>query len=377
MRFAILIVSILFALHTTSACFGDEQSVWIGMSAPTNGQKEGIYRTTLDTKTGALTAPELAAEIGAPEFLAIHPNGKRLYAACKLADGKPGVASYEISEDKHSLKLINSEPTGDGGACHLAVDHSGRLLFTAQYGTGTVAVFPLASDGKILPRSELVKHEGTGPNKQRQEAPHPHWVGADPSNRFLLVPDLGSDRIVIYEIDFETGKLVPHGFGSCPPGSGPRHLVFHPNGKFAYVVNELQISVTVFEYDKKAGTLKPIQTVESLPEDLRENACSGAEICVHPEGTSLYASTRGHDSVSVFRIDPETGKLTFAEREAIRGSHPRSVNLDPKGNWLLAAGRDSNTISAFQIDPKTGGLVYSGKIVNSPAPICVEFQPVE
>lgn len=376
MRFAIAIVFILSAFNITSACFGDEQSVWIGMSAPTNGQKEGIYRTTLDTKTGALTAPELAVEIGEPEFLAIHPNGKRLYAACKLADGKPGVAAYEIGEDKHSLKLINTEPTGDGGACHLAVDHSGRLLFTAQYGTGTVAVFPLATDGKLLPRSELVKHEGTGPNKQRQEAPHPHWVGADPSNRFLLVPDLGSDRVVIYEIDFETGKLVPHGSGNCPPGSGPRHLVFHPNGKFAYVVNELQISVTAFEYDKKAGTLKPIQTVESLPEDLRENACSGAEICIHPEGKSLYASTRGHDSVSAFRIDPETGKLTFVERESIRGSHPRSVNLDPKGNWLLAAGRDSNTISAFQIDAKTGGLVY-GKVVNSPAPICVEFQPVE
>lgn len=376
MRFAIAIVFILSAFNITSACLGDEQSVWIGMGAANNGQKEGIYRTTLDTKTGSLTAPELAVEIGAPEFLAIHPNGKRLYAACKFADGKPGVAAYEIGDDKRSLKLINTEPTGDGGACHLAVDHSGRLLFTAQYGTGTVAVFPLASDGKLLPRSELVKHEGTGPNKQRQEAPHPHWVGADPSNRFLLVPDLGSDRVVIYEIDFETGKLVPHGSGSCPPGSGPRHLVFHPNGKFAYVLNELQIAVTAFEYDKKTGTLKPIQTIESLPEDLRENACSGAEICIHPEGKSLYASTRGHDSVSAFRIDPETGKLTLIEREAIRGSHPRSVNLEPKGNWLLAAGRDSNTISAFQIDPKSGGLVY-GKVVNSPAPICVEFQPVE
>jgi 6-phosphogluconolactonase len=202
-------------------------------------------------------------------------------------------------------------------------------------------------------------------------------VGVDPSNRFLMVPDLGADRVVIYELDFETGKLVPHGAGTCPPGSGPRHLVFHPNGKFAYVINELQISVTAFEYDKKAGTLKAIQTIESLPEDLRENACSGAEICIQPEGKSLYASTRGHDSVSAFRIDPETGKLTFVEREPIRGGHPRSVNLDPRGEWLLAAGRDSNTIAAFQIDPKTGGLVFGGKVINSPAPICVEFQPLD
>ena len=203
-------------------------------------------------------------------------------------------------------------------------------------------------------------------------------IGSAPTQptAILFVPDLGSDRIAIYEIDFEDGKLIPHGHGTCPPGSGPRHFVFHPNGRFAYVINELHISVTAFEYDAKAGTLKAIQTIDSLPEDLRETQSSGAEICIHPGGKLLYVSNRGHDSISAFRIDPETGRLTFIEREPIRGSHPRAFNLDPKGEWLLAAGRDSNTISAFRIDEKSGGLVFSGKIVNSPAPISVEIQPM-
>ena len=239
-------------------------TVWIGMSTPTHGEREGIYRATLDDESGTLDQPQLAAEIGGPEFLALHPNGKRLYAACRLANGEGGVAAFEISDDKRSLRLLNSEPTGGGGACHVAVDKSGRCLFSAQYGGGSVSVFPLAPDGRILPHSAFVHHSGSGPNHERQEGPHPHWVGTDPANRFLFVPDLGSDRVVIYELDLANGSLKPHGHGSCPAGSGPRHLVFHPNGRFAYVVNELQMTVTAFRYDAKAGTLKEIQTIDSL-----------------------------------------------------------------------------------------------------------------
>jgi 6-phosphogluconolactonase len=246
-------------------------------------------------------------------------------------------------------------------------------LFTAQYGTGTVAVFPLDGEGRIGPRSALERHSGSGPNKARQEGPHAHWVGTDPGNRFLFVPDLGMDQVVIYEMDLGAGKITPHGRGSCPPGSGPRHLVFHPSGRFAYVVNELAESVTAFAFDAKTGTLTAIETVDSLPEELRDRQSTAAEICIHPSGEFLYASTRGHDSVSAFRIDPATGRLTLIEREPIRGAHPRNVNLDPSGKWLLAAGRDSNTIAAFGIDLKTGGLMFSGSVVNSPAPICLEF----
>ena len=376
MRLVTLVFAVLIGMQALYEIRADETAVWVGMGAPSHGEREGIYRATLDTKTGALSAPSLAAEIGAPEFLALHPSGKQLYSACRLADGKPGIAAFEISDNKQALRFLNSEPTDDGVVCHLATDRSGRCLFTAQYGTSTVAVFPLDADGRIRPRSDLVHHSGSGPNKVRQEGPHPHWVGTDPANRFLFVPDLGSDRIVIYEMDLSAGKLKTHGHGSCPAGSGPRHFVFHPNGRFAYVVNELGISVTAFAYDAAVGTLTPIQTIDSLPAELRELPSTGAEICIHPSGEFLYASTRGHDSVSAFRINPESGRLTFVEREPIRGVHPRSINLDQSGKWLLAAGRDSNTIAVFRIDPKTGGLVFNEKIVNSPAPICIQFQPV-
>src|SRR4029077_2617283 len=164
--------------------------------------------------------------------------------------------------------------------------------------------------------------------------------------------------------------------GHCPPGSGPRHLVFHPNGRFAYVVNEMKITVTAFRYDSTAGTLEEIQTIESLPEKLRKLPSTAAEIYIHPSGRFLYASTRDDDSITLFQVDPETGRLTFIEKEPIRGSHPRSFNLDPTGKWLLAAGRDSNTISVFRIDPKTGRRVFNDQIVNSPSPICIEMQTV-
>jgi len=373
---AIILLAILGLPHMKTSN-ANEAAVWIGMSESKNGEREGIYRATLDMSTGALSAPRIAAEIGTPEFLAIVPDGKRLYAACRLSDGKPGVAAFQISDDKTSLKLLNTQPTGDGGACHLATDRRGRCLFTAQYGTGTVAVFPLDKNGHIKPRSALVKHFGSGPNESRQEGPHPHWVGTDQQNKYLFVPDLGTDKVVIYKMDLESGTIALRGDGGCPAGSGPRHFVFHPNGKFAYVVNELAISVTAFAYDAAAGTLTAIQTTDSLPEDLRELQSSAAEICIRPDGKYLFASTRGHDSVSAFAVDSETGKLSFVEREPIRGAHPRSVEPDPSGNWMLAAGRDSNTISVFRVDAKTGGLVYNGKVVNSPAPICVVMQEMK
>ena len=368
----LLLVAVIMAISEVSSA--KESVVWIGMERPALGEREGIYRAELNDASGVLTTPKLAIEVGSPEFLAMRPDGKRMYAACRLKDGKPGVAAFEVSDDRGSLRFLNSQPIGDGGACHLATDRTGRCLFTAQYGTGSVAVFPLAADGHIEPRSALVRHAGTGPNHERQEGPHPHWVGTDPGNRFLFVPDLGSDRIVIYEMNLQNGTLKPHGEGRVPPGNGPRHLAFHPNGRFAYVANELGNTVTVFEYDASAGALKAIQTTDGLPKELQKNLCTAAEIYIHPSGEFLYVSIRGLDAVAAYRIDPATGRLTFIEREAVRGAHPRSFNIAPSGRWLLAGGRDSNTIAVFRIDEKTGGLVYNDKVVNTPSPMCIEFQ---
>src|SRR6185503_16100672 len=201
------------------------------------------------------------------------------------------------------------------------------------------------------------------PNQKRQEGPHPHFVGTDPENHFLFVPDLGSDQVIIYKLDPERCSLKSHGSGHCPPGSGPRHFVLHPNGRFAYVVNEMGITVTAFRFDPAAGTLTEIQTIESLPEKDKKIPSTAAEIYIHPSGNFLYASMRNDDTITVFAVDPETGKLTFVEREPIRGSHPRSFNLDPSGKWLLAAGRDTNSISVFHIDEKTGRLTYNNTVV--------------
>jgi 6-phosphogluconolactonase len=364
----ILILMLLFA----SSAWAESATVWIGMDHPNNGEREGIYRSTLDLDSGALERPVLAAEIYGPEFLTLHPRGNVLYAACQVDMGVGAVAAYRISDDGRSLNLLNIEPTGAGQACHVAVDRSGHCLFSAQYGDGTISAYKLSADGRISP-GKTRRHSGSGPNRLRQEGPHPHWVGTDPKNHFLFVPDLGSDQVLIYRFDPSTFELTAHGAGRSPAGSGPRHLVFHPNGRFVYVVNELKVTVTGFRYDAAAGTLNEIQTADMLREKPKVQS-TAAEICIHPSGRFVYASTRGDDSIMSFRIDSETGRLSIIEREPIRGSHPRNINLDPTGKWLLAAGRDSNTISVFRIDQDSGRLIYSGHTVNSPAPICIEMQ---
>ncbi len=367
--------SVWLLLLVTCNAAAKEATVWIGMSTPPQGQKAGIYRATIDEETGKLSQPILATEINGPEFLALRPDGQRLYAACPLPNGKGGVAAFEISTDTKSLRHLNTEPIGSNGACHVAVDPAGRSLFSAQYGDGTIAAFPLAADGRIQPRTALIQHAGSGPNKARQDGPHPHSVNPAPKNEFLLVPDLGTDQIVVYHADPKTGLLEPRGHGNSPPGAGPRHMKFHPNGKFVYVLNELDLSVTAFKYNAATGDLEAIHTISTLPEELRENSCTASEVCIHPNGRLLYAANRGHDSIAAFSVDPESGKLTFIEREAIRGNNPRNFNLDPSGKWLLAGGLISNTISVFKVNQDNGSLLFTGQTVNTPAPMCIVFQP--
>lgn len=365
--------------------WAEQATIWIGTGTSSRDEAAGIYRATLDLESGEISAAERAAKIGSPGFLALHPNGRVLYSVCDLPDSRgPGVAAYAIDrgEDPYQdrgegprLRLLNTQPIGDGGAAHLAADPTGRCLFTAQYGGGSVAVFPLGEDGTIKPRSALVEHEGSGPNRSRQEGPHPHWVGVDPTNQFLMVPDLGIDQVVVYRTDLNAGEIERHGAGECPPGAGPRHMKFSPDGMFAYVGNELDLSITVFRYDD--GSLEPIQTITTLPEELREVDNTVSEVRIHPTGKFLYAANRGHDSIAVFQVDQATGKLTFVELEPIRGSWPRNFNLDPTGRWLVAAGANSNTLSVFELDQETGGLVFAGRTVNCPKPICVEFQEIE
>jgi 6-phosphogluconolactonase len=359
------------------SCWADELDVWIGTTTPSGGPSKGIYHANFNAENGRLTQPRLAAEIANPGFLAMHPGGEVLYATGTI-DGEPSVVAFRIAgqSGRTSLSMINSQPIGDGGAAHLATDRTGKVLLSAQYGGGSTALFPLATDGSVSPRSKLLKHEGgSGVVPRRQDKPHAHWVGTSPDNKFVFVPDLGMDKVVIYRLDADRADLSPHGFGQVPPGGGPRHMKFHPSTKFIYVLNELALSVTAFAYDAERGSMSALQTIPTVSEreKAKEVFVSASEIRVHPSGKYVYAANRGHDTITALRIDQQSGKLTPIETEPIRGSWPRNFNIDPTGKWLLAAGRDSNTMAVFDIDAETGELTYTRHMVMVPTPICIEF----
>ena len=370
---------LLLGCCCVGTCSADELDVWIGTTTPRNGLSKGIYHAKLNNENGKLTQPQLAAKITNPGFLAMHPRGEVLYSTGTI-DGKPSVVAFRVSRQsgRTSLSMLNSQPTGDGGAAHLTTDRTGKALLSAQYGGGSTAIYPLADERSIGAQSKLIKHEGgSGVVPRRQDKPHAHWVGTSPDNKFVFVPDLGMDKVVIYRLDAGVADLVPHGFGQLPPGGGPRHMKFHTGGKFIYVLNELELSVTAFAYDAEQGSMAVLQTIPTVPEQekTKEMFVSASEIRVHPSGKYVYAANRGHDTITAFGIGQDSGKLTLIEREPIRGSWPRNFNIDPTGKWLLAAGRDSNTIAVFAIRPETGELTYTRTMVMVPAPICILFGP--
>lgn len=371
----LLFAGCLAAAPLCSAAAAELRDVWIGTSA--DPASKGIYHATINTDSGKLSGSRLAAEIDGPGFLAMHPSAKVLYAVGALR-GTDVVAAYALTsvDGKASLKLMNALPIGDGGSAHLAVDPTGKMLLTAQYGGGSVAAFSLNADGSLKARSALIKHEGGAKVVAgRQERPHAHWVGFSPDNRFAFVPDLGLDKVIIYKVDLPNAGLVVHGFGALPPGAGPRHMKFHPGGKWIYVLNELDLSVSLFGYDAAAGTMTIKGTVPTVSkaELLKEQASSASEIHVHPSGKFVYAANRGHDSITGFAVDPVSGALAAIGHTNVRGATPRNFNLDPSGKWLLAAGQDSHSLASFAVNPTTGALTYNRSVIHTPAPICVLY----
>lgn len=342
----------------------------------TRGQgSKGIYHATFDSASGKLSQATVAAEIGSPGFLALHPDGDKLYAVAD--DGQPCVASYKIGRDG-GLSLINTEPIGDGGGAHLAVHPSKKFLITAQYGGGSVAVFPVMRSGTLGKRRQLIEHKGgSGVVESRQNAPHPHWTGFSPDGQFAFVPDLGLDQIIIYRINERRSTLKQHGVAQSVPGGGPRHMRFSVDGKFIYLLNELTLSVTTFAYDAENGKVERKTTTPALTQETKsaEAFNSASEILVHSNGRFVYSANRGDDTVTVYHANPETGRLMVREVENVRGSFPRNINLDPTGKWLLAAGQHSNTVAVFAIDQKSGDLTFqTGAVINVPGPICILFR---
>ena len=337
----------------------------------TRGKSKGIYAWRFNPSSGKLTPLGLAAETSNPSFLAIHPNRRFLYAVNENANGM--VTAFSIDHATGKLTMLNSVSSRGNGPCHLAVDHTGKYVFVANYGSGSVAVLPIHEDGSLGESTAFVQHSGSSANPQRQKGPHAHCVTETTDGR-LLVEDLGLDEVVIYRFDASKGTLTPNDppFAKLAPGSGPRHLAFGPGGRNAYVLSEMKSTVTAFHYDRARGSLEEFQTISTLPADF-QGSSSGAEIAVSPNGKFLYASNRGHNSIAVFAIDPKSGALTALERVPSGGKTPRNFAIDPTGHWLFAAHQDSDNIVIFRIDPQTGIPKPTGDALEAGAPVCVVF----
>ena len=344
----------------------------------TNETTKGIYVSTLDFATGKLSQPELAAEVKNPSFVAIHPNRKFVYAVSEISDfqGKSvgGISAFAVDAASGRLKLLNQQSSVGAGPCHLVVDAAGENVLVANYGGGSVSVLPIEKkNGNLAPTSSSIQHQGSSVDKQRQEGPHAHSINLDPANKFAFAADLGLDKVLIYHFDGTKGKLTANlpPAGEVAPGSGPRHLAFHPSGKIVFVNNEMTSTVTSFAYDPTRGSLTEIHTLSTLPQPTPGN--STAETVVHPSGKFVYVSNRGHDSVAIFQCDPATGRLTAIGHQSTGGKTPRNFNIDPVGRYLLAANQSTNNVVVFRIDPSSGKLTPTGDSIEVGSPVCVKF----
>ncbi|MBU6399456.1 MAG: lactonase family protein [Verrucomicrobia bacterium] len=359
-----------------------ERSLRVYFGTYTGAKSRGIYVSRLDLASGALSPPLLAAESSSPSFLALHPNGRFIYAVNELNSfgGKRGgaVSAFALDPVTGKLSLLNEQPSGGPGPCHLAVDHTGKVVLVANYNGGSIEMLPLLPDGRLGEPSAFVQHQGSSVNPQRQEGPHAHCAAFDPANRFAFVCDLGLDKVMVYRFDPNTGTLTPNNppWTRIRPGSGPRHLVFAPGGRFAYVISEMACTLTALRYDARQGTLAELQTLSTLPDgESVKPDYSTAEVLVHPSGKFLYGSNRGQNSIVVCAIDPRSGKLTRLQNQPTQGRTPRGCEIDPTGACLVVANQDSDNVVVFRIDPETGRLQPAGSQIEVGAPVSVLFVP--
>ena len=344
-------------------------------------ESKGIYASELDLSSGKLSEPVLVAECTGPSFLALHPDGKHLYAvgSMRSADGKSvgALSAFAIEDAKTGrLKMLNQASSGGSGPCHVVVDKSGKLVLGANYGGGSCCAVAIKEDGSLGEQAGFAQHHGSSVDPGRQKEPHAHSINVSPDNRFAFCADLGLDKVLIYKLD--GGKLTPSDppFGKTAPGSGPRHFAFHPSGKFAYVINEMGNTVTVFAYDKEKGSLTEIQSIGTLPSDFKGTSYT-AEVVVHPSGKFLYGSNRGQDSIAVFQIDQGSGKLTVAGHQGEEVKWPRNFNVDPTGKYCLVCNEKGDSILVWSINQETGALTPTGNKITVGQPMCVKFGRAE
>jgi 6-phosphogluconolactonase len=355
---------------------------YVGTYTQDGSTSKGIYAYRYDASTQEVTSLGLAAETTNPSWVALHPNGRFLYAVNEVQNyngpNSGGVSAFSVDHATGKLTFLNEVASRGADPCYITVDQSGKYVLVANYTGGSIAAFPISADGKLGNASAFIQHTGHGLNPKRQEAPHAHSIGLSPDERFAFVDDLGLDELLVYKFDKSRGSLKPNNppFAKLDAGAGPRHFALHPSGKFAYVVSEMASTVTAFSVDLKAGVLHRSQSISTLPDDFKgEN--DDAEVEVHPSGKFLYASNRGHDSITVYAIDPAKGTLTVVEHASTQGKTPRNFAIDPTGTLLFAENQQSNNIVIFHIDEKTGKLTPTGKVLEVGQPVCVKFLAVE
>ena len=374
--FSLLIVSFICSVAGGSAgapAANHKFLVFVG-TYTTKTESKGIYAYEFDSDTGKLTPKGVAAETSDPSWIAVHPSGKFLYAANE-AGKSSAVSAFRIDAKSGKLTLLNQMPSLGEDPCYLSFDKTGKYLLVANYSSGTVAVFPILPNGRLGEHTAVVKDQGTtGPHKN-QEGPHAHWIETSPDNRFALVADLGLDEVLVYKFDAASGTLTPNepAFAKLKAGSGPRHIAFHPRGKFVFAVSELNSTATSFAYDGKKGALKEIGTVSTLPPGF-SGRNDVAEAAVDPNGKFLYVSNRGNDSIAILSIDPAKGTLAPGGGGVpTGGKEPRHFAIDPSGKYLLAENQYSNNIVVFKIDAATARLTATGQVVEVPSPVNIAF----
>jgi len=347
----------------------------------TGAQSKGIYAYHFDTANGVIEDLGVAAEVANPTFLAVHPNGRYLYAANEVSDFKGArggaISAYAIDASTGRLKLLGSGSTTGGGPCHLNVDASGRHVAFANYGGGSVGSLPIGPDGSVGPTGSFFQHTGSSVDPNRQKEPHAHSINFSPDNRFALACDLGTDEVRVYRVDAVRGLLAaPELTVKTVPGGGPRHLTFGAGARHAYVCNEMLSSVTAFSYDAKTGRLQQQATLSTLPAGFTGNS-STAEVRTSVDGRWLFVSNRGHNSLARFKIDASTGGLTAAGHVSTGGRVPRNFCPSPDGQFVWAANQDTDNVVVFRFDSASGALTPTGQDLKVGRPVCVRFVEVK
>ena len=361
----------LVGLLCLTSLFTFGQNLLLFVGTYTTKTSEGIYSYRFNSKTGEFAPLSVAKNITNPSFLAISPNQRFLYAV----EGRGElVRAFSIDKPSGNLTLLNAQSSGGSNPVHLEVDQTNKWLIVGNYSSGNLSVLPINADGSLGKAAQTIAHEGKSINPERQNKPYVHSINMAPNNQDVFVPDLGMDKIMAYQFNAQTGQLSAGNppFMAGTPGAGPRHFTFHPNGKFAYVIQELDATITGFSY--KNGQLAAVQTVKTLPDDyVGSKSC--ADIHISPDGKFLYGSNRGHESLVIFNINPKTGQLNLVGHQNVLGKTPRNFAIDPTGNFVLVANQDTDNVVIFRRDKQTGKMTATGQEIKVSMPVCLKFMP--